>query len=190
MIYTNKFINLISLISTTIIFFILNFYILKIPKIPTEKIHDVISNIENNIKDNDEKKGDDIMEEDLGNWYIQISSINLEAPIEEGTSMEVLNNKVGHFEETDLENGNVGLAGHNRGYEKNYFKNLKNVKIDDEIFYKHEDFEKRYIIDTIEIIQNTDWSYLRKTDENKITLITCVENEANLRRCVQATEIN
>ena len=104
--------------------------------------------------------------------------------------MEVLNKKVGHFEETNVENGNVGLAAHNRGYEYNFFQNLKNVKIDDEIFYRHENFEKTYIIDTIEIIQNSDWSYLEKTDENKITLITCVENEPDFRRCVQATEIN
>ncbi len=45
-----------------------------------------------------------------------------------------------------------------------------------------------YLIDKIEIIRNTDWSYLEKTEENKITLITCVENEPNLRRCVQATQ--
>ena len=153
MIYTNKFINFISLILTIIIFLILNFCFLKMPKMPTEKIHDVISNIEENFKESDDKDEDIVVEEaDLGSWYIEIPSINLKAPIEEGTSMEILNNKVGHFEETNLENGNVGLAAHNRGYEKNYFKNLKNVKINDEIFYKHESYEKRYIIDTIEII--------------------------------------
>ncbi len=85
-------------------------------------------------------------------------------------------------------NGNVGLAAHNRGYKNNYFKDLKKVKIDDEIIYKCDDFEKKYIINKIEIIENTDWSYLEKTDENKITLITCVENEPNYRRCVQAVE--
>ena len=46
-----------------------------------------------------------------------------------------------------------------------------------------------YIIDTIEIIRSTDWSYLEKyDDENRITLITCVENEPQYRRCVQAVE--
>jgi LPXTG-site transpeptidase (sortase) family protein len=45
-----------------------------------------------------------------------------------------------------------------------------------------------YEIDSIEIIKDTDWSYLEETDENKITLITCVENEPNYRRCVQATQ--
>ena len=76
------------------------------------------------------------------------------------------------------------------GYETNYFEKLKDVKKGDEIKYKCEDFEKIYLVDKIEIIRNTDWSYLENTKENKITLITCVENEPNLRRCVQGIEKN
>ena len=74
------------------------------------------------------------------------------------------------------------------GYQINYFENLKNVKKGEEIKYKYNDFEKRYIVEKIEIIRNTDWSYLEKSQENKITLITCVENEPEYRRCVQAIE--
>lgn len=83
----------------------------------------------------------------------------------------------------------MGLAAHNRGYEYNFFENLKEVKINDEIIYTYENYKKTYIIDKIEIIENTDWSYLENYDENKITLITCVENEPKYRRCVQATEL-
>ena len=39
------------------------------------------------------------------------------------------------------------------------------------------------------IIKDTDWSYLQETKENKLTLITCVENEPKYRRCIQAIEI-
>lgn len=102
--------------------------------------------------------------------------------------MDILNTYVGHFEETSLTKGNVGLAGHNRGYEKNYFENLKKLKRGDEIKYKYNDFEKKYVVDKIETIKNTDWSYLENTKENKITLITCVENQPDYRRCVQAIE--
>ena len=49
--------------------------------------------------------------------------------------------------------------------------------------------KKTYKVEKIEIIENTDWSYLEKTDENKITLITCIENEPLYRRCVQAVEL-
>lgn len=99
-----------------------------------------------------------------------------------------MNEYVGHFEETETEYGNVGLAAHNRGYSVNYFENLKKLKIGSEIIYKHEDFEMIYVVETIEIIDNTNWDYLKNTEENHITLITCVENEPKYRRCIQGVE--
>ena len=188
MIYTSRFINVISLFLTTIIFLLLNFYIFNNPEIKKEiKITKKVEAFQKEGKDipQEQKEEENI---NLGNWYIEIPTINLKAPIEEGTSLEILNRKVGHFEETSTKNGNIGLAAHNRGYEKNYFENLKKLKINDEIFYKNFDFEKIYLVETIEIIKNTDWSYLENTDENKITLITCIENEPQYRRCIQATE--
>ena len=62
---------------------------------------------------------------------IEIPKINLKAPIAEGTEENTLNTKIGHFAETDLTLGNIGLAAHNRGYEYNYFGDLKKLKIDD-----------------------------------------------------------
>lgn len=191
-IYTTKSINGISLIITIVIFLSINFIISNFSKINLESINfnqkissrkeiqnkdDVLK--EENININDEKQY---------NWYIEIKSIGLKAPIKETTEADVLSRFVGHFEDTSLEKGNIGLAAHNRGYEVNYFENLKSVKIGAEIIYQYKNFKMIYEIDTIEIIEDTDWSYLEKTDENKITLITCVENEPEFRRCVQATE--
>ena len=187
MIYTNKYINIISFIITIIIFLILNIFSIKNLNISKKNIPDIIPHI--NIKKTESKTKTDIPEEELEKWYIEIPKINLKAPIAEGTDGDTLNTKIGHFSETDLTTGNIGLAGHNRGYEYNYFQNLKKLKIDDEIIYKYLDYKKTYKIDKIEIIQNTDWSYLEKTDENKITLITCVENEPQYRRCIQGTEM-
>lgn len=101
-----------------------------------------------------------------------------------------MDNYIGHFEETSKSFGNIGLAAHNRGYKNNYFENLKNIEIGDKIIYKYRDFKKTYTVETHEIIKDTDWSYLEKTEENTITLITCVENEPEYRRCVQAIEEN
>ena len=188
--YTNKSINIISLILTCIIFFILNFFIFDRSEFKIEKISNIIINIKKDIENEVEDDKQKIKEKiDLGNWYIEIPAINLQAPIAEGTDSHTLNTKVGHFTETAIEDGNIGLAAHNRGYEYNFFENLKEAKIDDEIIYTHENYKKTYIIDKIEIIENTDWSYLENYDENKITLITCVENEPKYRRCVQATEL-
>ena len=76
---------------------------------------------------------------------------------------------------------------------KSDVSNLRNQLKDYLEYFEEEDHrkyvKKTYKIDIIEIIKNTDWSYLDKTEENKITLITCVENEPKYRRCVQATEI-
>lgn len=193
MIYTNRFINFISILITIFIFLIFNYFFLNSSKISANKIGDLITHIkfeQKEEKDIEQSTEKEVQQEkiDLGNWYILIPSINLKAPIGEGTSIDALNEKVGHFEETALEFGNIGLAAHNRGYKYNYFENLKNLKIEDEITYVHDSFTKTYIVEKNDIILNSDWSRLKKTEENIITLITCVENEPNYRRCIQAVE--
>ena len=69
--------------------------------------------------------------------YLTIDSINLiKAPIKEGIEMTILNKYIGHFPDSAYLEGNVALAGHNRGYEKNYFENLKEIKKGDIIEYQ------------------------------------------------------
>ena len=194
-IFSTKNINIIFIIISIIIFLFLNFCINNFYKINSEEIEskEIISEkSENKFKDESEasneiKYSEIEKEEDL-NWYIEIPAINLKAPIKETTNMDILNNYVGHFEETSRDIGNIGLAGHNRGYEKNYFENLDKIKKGDEIKYKYNNFEKKYIVNKIEIIKDTNWSYLENNSKNKITLITCVENKPELRRCIQAEE--
>ena len=121
-------------------------------------------------------------------WQIEIPKISLIANIKEGTTKDILKQYVGHFKETQKENGNIGLAAHNRGYEVNYFQDLKLLKEGDEIKYKHNEFEKIYEVEKCRIIKDTEWEYLDNTEENRLTLITCVENEPEYRRCIQALE--
>jgi sortase A len=99
-----------------------------------------------------------------------------------------MNQAVGHFEDTSKNIGNIGLAAHNRGYDKNYFENLKNLKEGDVIYYTYEENKREYVVTKCCIIKDTDWTYLEETEENTITLITCVENQPEYRRCVQGTE--
>ena len=122
------------------------------------------------------------------NWTLEIPKIKLNAKIAEGTTKEIMDNYIGHFEKSSKNKGNIALAAHNRGYKVNYFQNLKKLKKDDEIIYKYENIQRKYkIIENI-IIKDTDWSYLEETKENTITLITCVEDEPNYRRCVYGIE--
>lgn len=122
-------------------------------------------------------------------WKVVIPSIGLEAKIAEGTSSEVMDQYVGHFENTSKWNGNIALAAHNRGYPVNYFANLKKMKKGEIIEYYWNGEKRKYQVETITKIQDTDWTYLANTRDNRITLITCVENEPAYRRCVQAIEI-
>lgn len=121
-------------------------------------------------------------------WYLEIPCINLKATIREGTSKEIMNQFIGHFEESKKWIGNVCLAAHNRGYENNYFSELKQLKEGDKILYYYQDMSKEYLVKNNKIIQDTDLSCLENTEDNTITLITCVENEPNYRRCVKAVE--
>ena len=111
-----------------------------------------------------------------------------EAPIKEGTELSILSEAIGHFKSTSIYSGNVGLASHNSGGKGDYFKNLKNIKIGSEIYYESQYGVKRYIVVNKEIIEETDFTYLENSDENKITLITCVAGQRNKRLCVQAKE--
>lgn len=123
------------------------------------------------------------------NWRIQIPRLNLDVHIEEGTSSNILLKSVGHFKQTTNWNGNVCLAGHNRGYLCNFFENIKNLKIGDEIIYCTEQGKRIYKVQVNTVILDTDWTYIEETKDNRITLITCEENRSEYRRCVQAMQV-
>ncbi len=205
--YTKRYVNIVSIIITILIYFFLinsNFILKKINFNPLyissllKKDSVIVELNSNNINQETKEISKNQSKIPLNNtkenklkdynWKIIIPKISLEAPIYEGTSKEVMNEYVGHFEETSSNSGNIGLAAHNRGYKVNYFANIKLLRYGDEIIYKFNDIEKKYTVVNNIIIKDTDWSYLQNTEENKITLITCVENEPEYRRCIQAVE--
>ena len=185
--YTRRNVLMISLVISIVIFFALGFLTDKIIAIKDAKVEkndtEIVLEDEAKEKTNIDNMGDKIL------WQLEIPKINLVAPISEGIDEDTLNRYVGHFPTTSIDIGNIGLAGHNRGYQKNYFEHLKELSIGDEIIYRNEDSEKRYKVEVITIIEDTDWSYLENTLDNRITLITCVENEHSKRRCIQGVEI-
>lgn len=135
-----------------------------------------------------ENKEEKTEENKENEWYLEIPCINLKANIKEGTSKEVMDDYIGHFEKTKKDIGNIGLAAHNRGYKNNYFQNLKELKENDEIYYKYKNKSKKYVVTKNIIIKDTDWSNLEESNNNIITLITCVENQPEYRRCIQGKE--
>lgn len=126
---------------------------------------------------------------DYNIWKLEIPKINLVANISEGTEKNVLDEYIGHFKETQKSTGNIGLAAHNRGYKVNYFNRLKELEKGDEIYYTYNGKKSVFVVNTRTIIEDTDWSKLQNTEDNILTLITCVENQPNYRRCIQAVRI-
>ena len=198
--YSSIYINLLGLFITIIIFIITQFFFSNYQNIAKKsslkagfKVENIVNEVteiekQENVEKTEEKEITEKQEK--SKWYLEIPKINLKADIEEGTTKEIMENYIGHFEETSKNIGNVGLAAHNRGYKNNYFKNLKTLKEGDSIFYTYQGITKEYLVTEHVIIKDTDWSYLENTEENIITLITCVENEPEYRRCIQGKEKN
>ena len=125
-------------------------------------------------------------EEVLGKLII--NKINMQGVINEGSSPQVLQEYIGHIEDTAVYDGNVGLAAHNRGTSPSYFARINELEIGDEIIYQNKYGERKYKVNQKKDILETDWSMLQETKENKLTLITCIKNRVNQRLCVQAVE--
>ena len=203
--YTALYINIISLFISIVIFCLLNFFISNWETLTKnsnfkagfevigenqETTNVSFSSDQSEDESKDKVNSEKTNEENImSEWYLEIPSINLKANISEGTSKAVMNDYIGHFENTSELNGNIGLAAHNRGYKNNYFSDIKTLKEGEIIYYYYKGKSKKYEVKDNFIISDTDWTSLENTEENMITLITCVENEPNYIRCVQAKEI-
>ena len=131
---------------------------------------------------------EDTLENDvLG--ILEIEKIELVGKVKEGTTFDILDNYISHIEETAIYDGNIGLAGHNRGYENSYFARLNELETGDTIEYITLYFTRIYEVKNIKIISDDDWSMLQNTEDNRLTLITCVAGQKDKRLCVQAIEI-
>lgn len=123
-------------------------------------------------------------------WCLEIPKIGLRGNIANGTSAGVLNQFIGHFDETPRDSGNVGLAAHNNGHAVNYFANIKNLEANDVIYYTSNGVKKTYVVVSKDIIDVYDWSKLGATGDERVTLITCIDGNTEIRLCVQAVRVN
>lgn len=187
---------IVSIIISLVIWISLNFILIQFYEnqkkevdttlvLKTSQINPIKENVEENIEI------DEVVENQykINEWRIFISKINLDAPILEGTTKEILRRGVGHFTSTSKWDGNVVLAAHNRGYKYNFFQEIKRLEIGDIIEYQTEQGKRTYEVCGKEKIKETDLSILENTKENKLTLITCVENMPEYRLCIQAKEL-
>ena len=116
---------------------------------------------------------------------LSIPSIGLKVNVNEGTSATALATGAGHFENTSIWNGNVAIAGHNRGV-NNHFGKIHTLSGGDKITLTTKLGTRTYEVYSVQKILSTQVSVLDATNDNIITLVTCVMDQPAYRWCVQA----
>ena len=116
---------------------------------------------------------------------LKITAIGLTVKVYEGTGSAALKKGAGHFTDTSIWDGNVAVAGHNRGV-NNHFGKIHTLDIGDEIEWTTKLGSRTYEVYSVAKVAVDDLSVLNSSAENMITLITCVMDQPNYRWCVQA----
>ena len=106
----------------------------------------------------------------------------------EGTDDTTLLYGAGHFTGTSAWDGNVCLAGHNRGPNA-WFSQLISLNYGDIITYSTALGVRVYQVTGTRIVSVNDLSPLNGSTENMLTLVTCLANQPSVRLIVTAREI-
>lgn len=106
----------------------------------------------------------------------------------EGESLGNLAKGAGHFASTSVWDGNVALAGHNRGSSA-YFSFVKDLENGDTLTYTTKYGARTYRVYSKTQINEYDNLPLSWSGGNILTLITCVANVPELRYCAVAREV-
>lgn len=144
-----------------------------------------------NLENKRQKINQDIKLEEIYKWNIEIEKLNINTTIQEGTTYEVLNQSVGHVEESNILNGIVALKAYNIGKGMNYFANLKELIIGDEIKYEVNEEKRTYKVEENIILNKEkikDKIQKIEKENNFLVLITYVKDMENKNRLVIAKE--
>jgi sortase A len=129
-------------------------------------------------------------------WYYEDGSIGSlcvsltgkTIKVYEGENLSNLKKGAGHFSSTSAWDGNVALAGHNRGSAA-YFSFVKDLEEGDTLTYTTGYGTRTYKVVSKTQINEWDSLPLSRSGENILTLITCVAGVPENRYCVVAKEV-
>lgn len=119
---------------------------------------------------------------------LQIPRLGVNVKVYQGTDAAQLAMGAGHFPGTSIWEGNVAIAGHNRGA-NGCFGEIHTLANGDTITLKTKLGTRTYAVISVTKVEEMDRSMLAATLDNCITLYTCVRNESAYRWCVRAVEI-
>ncbi|MCI8477751.1 MAG: class D sortase [Oscillospiraceae bacterium] len=119
---------------------------------------------------------------------LKIPTIGLTVKVYQGTDSAALAKGAGHFKDTSIWDGNVCVAGHNRGV-TNHFGKIHTLKMGDTITLTTRLGKRTYAVTGVEKVSVNDSSGTAATTDNRVTLYTCVMNQPEYRWCVTAVEL-
>ena len=104
--------------------------------------------------------------------------------------IESMEKGVAHFHHTSAWYGNVSLSAHNVNFDGSpgFFLNLHQLQRGAVIRYQTALGIREYVVETIARVNEYDWSMLGWTDDNRITLVTCITGRPDMRLILQAVE--
>jgi len=102
---------------------------------------------------------------------MEIPRLGVSVAVLQGTKSRMLRLGAGHIEGTPLpgEPGNIGIAGHR----DTFFRELKDVRENDEIDLQTATGLFRYEVDWVKVVAPDDNSVLATSTESALTLVTC-----------------
>ena len=96
---------------------------------------------------------------------LKIPAIGLTVKVYEGTGSSTLSKGAGHFEDTSIWDGNVVIAGHNRGV-RNDFGKLHTLEMGDTITWTTRLGTRTYEVTSVSKVKETDTSGTASTSDN------------------------
>ena len=118
---------------------------------------------------------------------LKIPAIGLTVKVYEGTDSNALKKGAGHFSDSSIWNGNVCIAGHNRGV-NNHFGQIHTLTVGDTITYTTKLGTRSYTVTSVSKVLETDTSGTTASSDNRLTLYTCVRDQSVYRWMVCAVE--
>lgn len=118
---------------------------------------------------------------------LKIPAVGLTVKVYQGTGSSTLAKGAGHFPDTSIWDGNVCIAGHNRGV-RDDFGDLHTLEPGDTVTWTTKLGTRTYEVVSVEKVLETDTSDTAATSDNRITLYTCVRDQRAYRWMVQAVE--
>jgi len=102
---------------------------------------------------------------------LEIPDVGLKVPVYQTASELVMDRAAGVIDGMSYphEPGNIGISGHRDGY----FRVLKDVEVGDSIVLQTLEGEKRFRIETTQVVEISDTHLLQDTREQTVTLVTC-----------------